>query len=342
MAFKQATVNASDIPSTQSNFPAYVDLSRLGITTLAEAQSVRCYADESKVTELAREIVSVTEMHVKIPSLTSTFVLYVEYDGVSSDYAVTDTYGRNAVWSDYIAVYHYNDDPGSGSLTDATGNGHTATAVGSMTSGDLVDGAIGKAWDFDGSDDRVEISGTSGVAPFWLGDVSVTSLSKLKTTGTNFFPWAIGTLASAYSKWSLRETLLYRRTSATVGPHITLTTALNADTNWKHLAYTGKTGDHNTYLNGADNGNDTDSRTMLGMTTPNVVVFGGAFPYNGGWGNVSAMYQDELRWRSGQLSSDWIETESNNQSDESTFWGTWSDVSASSTPKNPLFFGGGL
>ena len=39
--FKTATVNASDVPSTQTNFPSYVDLSRLGITTLAEAESVR-------------------------------------------------------------------------------------------------------------------------------------------------------------------------------------------------------------------------------------------------------------------------------------------------------------
>ena len=70
-------------------------------------------------------------------------------------------------WSDYIAVYHYNDDP-SGSLTDATGNGQ-ATTVGSMTSGDLVDGAIGKAWDFDGSDDRVEIFWHQALLRFGLG-----------------------------------------------------------------------------------------------------------------------------------------------------------------------------
>ena len=43
--FKQATVNAADVPASQTDFPSYVDLSRLGITTLAEAQSVRVYAD---------------------------------------------------------------------------------------------------------------------------------------------------------------------------------------------------------------------------------------------------------------------------------------------------------
>jgi len=115
--FKQATVNASDVPATLTNYPAYVALSRLGITTLAEAQSVRCYSDSAKTTELAREIVSVTEMHVKVSSLTSTFVLYVDWDGARADYAATDTYGRNAVWSDYAFVFHFEN-----SLTNSVGN----------------------------------------------------------------------------------------------------------------------------------------------------------------------------------------------------------------------------
>jgi hypothetical protein len=47
--FKKATVRAADVPSTLTNFPTYVDLDRLGITTLAEAQSVRVYADVLKL-----------------------------------------------------------------------------------------------------------------------------------------------------------------------------------------------------------------------------------------------------------------------------------------------------
>ncbi len=120
--FKTATVNASSVPATATNFPSYVDLSRLGITTLAEAQSVRVYAESGKTTEWAREIVSVSEMHVKVPSLTSTVAMYVDWDGVRADYAVTDTYGRNAVWSDYAAVYHLE-----GNSNDSTANGLNGT-----------------------------------------------------------------------------------------------------------------------------------------------------------------------------------------------------------------------
>ena len=95
--FKTATVNASDVPSTQTNFPVYVDLARLGITTQAEADSIRVYAESSKTTEWAREIVSVSEMWVKVPSLTSTTAIYIDWDGSRSDYSVSDTYGRNNI-----------------------------------------------------------------------------------------------------------------------------------------------------------------------------------------------------------------------------------------------------
>src|SRR6056297_2303141 len=115
MATKTATVNASDVAATLTNFPAYVDLSRVGITTLAEAESVRVYSDAAKTTELAREIVSASEMHVLIPSLTTSTQIWVDFDGVRSDYAVGATYGAEAVWSTFEGVWHLQD------TTDSTG-----------------------------------------------------------------------------------------------------------------------------------------------------------------------------------------------------------------------------
>jgi hypothetical protein len=37
---------------------------------------------------------------------------------------------------------------------------------------------------------------------------------------------------------------------------------------------------------------------------------------------------DEVRLRASVLSANWITTEYNNQSDESSFWPTWSDAGA--------------
>jgi len=82
-------------------------------------------------TELAREIVTFSvsaetgEIHYKYSGTLSSSVdtdIHVYADGSSSDYAVTATYGRNAVWADYEAVYHLDSDG-----TDSTGNGYGLT-----------------------------------------------------------------------------------------------------------------------------------------------------------------------------------------------------------------------
>ena len=108
-------------------------------------------------TELAREIVSFSvtsetgEIHYKYSGTLSSSVdtdIHVYADGSSSDYAVGATYGRNAVWADYSAVWHM------GNSTDSTGNGNTLSAIGGVTIGGAT-GKFGSATDFDGSDDRV-------------------------------------------------------------------------------------------------------------------------------------------------------------------------------------------
>jgi len=66
----------------------------------------------------------------------------------------------NSVWdSDFNAVYHMAQDPsgGVGCILDSTSNNNHGTPNGNMTSGDLVDGLVGKAIDFDGSDDYIAL-----------------------------------------------------------------------------------------------------------------------------------------------------------------------------------------
>ena len=55
-----------------------------------------------------------------------------EYGGSLSDYAATDTYGRNAVWTDYDGVWHLSDGSGS-SISDSTANGYDGTLNGSYS-----------------------------------------------------------------------------------------------------------------------------------------------------------------------------------------------------------------
>lgn len=339
--FKTATVTAAKVPSTQTNFPAYVDLSRLGVTTQAEADSVRVYADSGKTTEWAREIVNTTEMWVKVPSLTSTTAIYVDWDGVRSDHAVTDTYGRNAVWSNYNAVFHLRAGSGT-SATNSTG-GSAATLTSSALWGTstpfgssncitadgtnyITTGVSGTLSNYTISDWRYNInpSGTQNSVAFWAAANTFTSNS----------------LASYYddanpagSRDLLRE---YRNTTHVLG---TSAEALNA---WKYRV---RTSQKNT-TNGAKDYSNA-SVVMQANTPNNDISLGTRDIYicalnNTGtvaWKLPSGNHICEWRMRLDVVSADWITTEYNNQSDESGFWGTWSTVGGGGGAVAPQFLG---
>ncbi len=333
--FKQATVNASDVPATLTNYPAYVDLARLGITTLAEAQSVRCYSDSGKTTELAREIVTLTEMHVKIPSLTSTFVLYVDWDGVRADYAVTATYGRNAVWSDYFAVYHMGD-PSTGQI-DSTGNGRTLTTeVGNPT--EEVTAKIGKGVDFASVDALINTS-------FEMSSptkVTVTAWASIDSTGNpgSYGHLSTGRYTGASVQWpwllDMRAGKIYgyvfRQTNGTFAMEITGTTTLSTATLYHiGLTFDGAATKLEVWLNGASEGSITNANVTN--------LYSGSFDelhvgrYENSFGDryIDGIV-DEVRVTTTQVrNGDWLTTEYNNQSDEAGFWGTWTTVSSGAT-----------
>ena len=331
--FKVATVNAASV-STQTDFPSYVDLSRLGITTLAEAQSVRVYADSSKTTEWAREIVSATEMHVKIPSLTSTTDIYIDWDGVSADYAVTDTYGRNAVWSDYVAVYHLE-----GNSNDSTVNALNGSDT-SVTYGTSFGVLGGQGADFDGSASIINL-GNSSLMNFdtpsytiqsWaqpqanaglLGIVSRRSASAPNAGYGLGYDW---TQADGFS--------FVQRTTASVNweTNSGFSSSIN---NWYHVVGVYNAGGNSfCYVDATSGSLNTSTRGSISSTQNTYIsaLQSTSFKWNG--------YIDELRLRTSALSANWITTEYNNQSDEAGFWGTWSDVGGGATAKPSLLLMG--
>lgn len=312
--FKTAQVNAASVPSTQTNFPSYVDLSRLGITTLAEAQSARVYADSAKTTEWAREIVSATEMHVKVPSLTSTVVMYVDWDGVRADYAVTDTYGRNAVWSDYTIVLHGD------STTESTGN-NTLTHT-NVTS---VSGKIGQAFDATGATNSYS-EFTTKLGTFWDNDYTFqcwADLDSFDAANGNQFVWA-GDRNQQHIDIS-GQLILNTFNAGSSNVQSTSSLSLNTwtMTHWQRVTTTtGKL-----YINGADNTSGTNvMKNPAGTLTQAFRLFiredNTASAYDG--------QMDEIRFRAFELTANWITTEYNNQNAESTFWGTWSNAGVAS------------
>jgi len=337
--FKTATVRSGDVPATQTDFPTYVDLSRLGITTLAEAQSVRVYAEVGKSTEWSREIVSVTEMHVKVPSLTSSTEIFVDWDGVRSDYGVTTTYGAEAVWSDYFAVWHFQGAAGTTvKVYDSSGNGRNWTEANSPTTADGVQGQTDGSYDMTGS---AGATGSSSFDYLSMGTV-------MGNIGSN--PFTMSVWFKPHIEHSTTVALFREEDN---GPTGRKNFGLWLDPNEKISAGYAPNGT-NSYNVGATANAVTVNAwsygvfrrlvsslypavTLNGGTTVIGTTGGGTFSsgnnsfflnrrYNSRYSS-SSRYMDgqygEMRMRFDDVGESWITTEYNNQNAEATFWGTW-------------------
>lgn len=335
MALYTLTVNASDVPSTQSNFPAYFDLSRAPASFWSTVSNgggdIRCYSDEAKTTELPREVVSCDtstetgELHVKFTSLTSTSSIYIDVDGIRTEPAAGDTYGRNAVWSDYHFVYH-------GGTTESTGGVTLSnTAFSSDDTTNKPFGAASRSFD-GGGDDQIETDFNARTA-IGTGDFTAQT-------------WA------RHPDDADRRTMFSFNNGAGYTDVIELRFGRTSDSKYTRVnAREGATGENQT----GGNFNDKDDTfrlyhvTRTGSTielfanatsrdtttnAENAVDLGATFSVGGFQAFASQTMNgeiDEMRIRGAVLSDNWITTEYNNQSDESGFWGTWATVSAGAT-----------
>jgi hypothetical protein len=324
--FKQATVASGDVPSTQTNFPSYVDLSRIGITTLDEAQSVRVYADSGKATEWAREIVSATEMHVKVPSLTNTVSIYVDWDGVRPDYAATDTYGRNAVWTDYAGVWHGDDTTDSKAAT----NNLTLTGSGTYSAGKIgnaftTSSASGQYWRTGSTPSGLPTGKPNMTYSYWLNWTSVAANNFAVTYGTDSTNQAYFAPGSSGSAPYKHATFWASGVGAVVGAD-TISTST-----WYYITTTYDQTTHTMYIDATSKGTASYTSSNITNNYFNIMKHP-ALTTNGVYGQC-----DEVRVKGSVSSADWITTEYNNQSDEAGFWGTWSTVGGSSNTTNFFF-----
>lgn len=338
--FKQATVNSSLVASAQTDFPAYVDLSRIGITTLAQAQSVRVYADSGKVTELAREIVSASEMWVKISSLTTTTTIYVDYDGVRADYGVTATYGRNAVWSDHEIVVHLNE--ASGTRTDSAGNDD-------LTDNNTVPSATGKigatAANFTRANSEYLSTLTANVA---TGDQPIEMELWHKSSLTSTYRVITSLVISvAGTRWFFEGQLGADNymdvefafvNGGNQGVSFTTSTINVADGNWHHIVVKLRNNagraEVRLYIDGSLIGTATHGSLSYSIPSNfNAYTLGATR----NWSVASYTHYvtgdtDEARLRVGASTTDnYTTTTYNNQNNESSFWGTWTTVSSGTT-----------
>jgi len=126
----------------------------------------------------------------------------------------------STVWDEhYKAVYHMSQDPSAGtnSILDSTYNGWNSSPYGSMTSLDVVDGSIGKALDFDGLDDYIDIG-----YPLYMGNPDLHQTIEFVSNNDGVM---VGTertsSATGDSQLSVGSngTLVYRIDNSTSAPH---------------------------------------------------------------------------------------------------------------------------
>jgi hypothetical protein len=204
---------------------------------------IRFSLDEAGTIRLAMEIVrferatdpanAVVEMWTAVPtvSTSSNTSIYMWWSKVGETQPAKDAaYGTEDTWlsggdQNYVMVQHLTGDP-SGSApqaSDSTANDNDGTTGGSMTSGDEVtgafaDGAEGDAWDFDETNDFVNMPNTASMN-FGGDEVTVSAwvysnashnedegIVGMTETSESLYPWAFIQAGTGYLNFRLYTT----------------------------------------------------------------------------------------------------------------------------------------
>jgi len=210
--WRKITFNTSAINTDLWYFPALVKLESGGpnlffdyTKTKPLGADIRFY--DADLTSLNYEIETWDDasgnsyIWVKIPQLnansTSDYI-WMYYNNP----AAPDGQQPQAVWTNgYAAVWHMNNDPTGPApqIKDSTGNAHHGTANGSMTLTDLVNGAIGTALDFDGSNDYISV----GDAPDLRGNQNLTLSLWFNSDRSSYQKIITKSMSSSSKDWEL-------------------------------------------------------------------------------------------------------------------------------------------
>ena len=175
--------NNDDVSDVFDELGSYANRKKIAITTAEDMR--QCYVEIDYWDHAGEE----AWLHVKVPTVVSgtDTELYLYYDSTQTDndnyVGDTESTPAQTVWdTSFAAVWHMAQDPtgGSGCIKDSTSNTINGTPAGSMTVDDLVDGKVGRALDFDGNDDYINLSNQLTDIP--STDFTIESVIKLPDT----------------------------------------------------------------------------------------------------------------------------------------------------------------
>lgn len=327
------TVQSAEVDAALTDFPVYVSLANAPAAFWTNVQSdggdIRV-TESDGTTRCPVDLVSIDttgetgELHFLASSLSASAntvfrVYYGKTGGGLSQPAVTGTYGRNAVWADYLAVWHMD------SFVDATGNGNTLEASGTVGS------SAGK------------LAGTSGFD-------TASNTGHWRTVDTGLFSGITSATISGWSRYSSnrgiqggyvaarpfntsthflqvqhREESLFRAIFSDASTETFKNAALPAQNTWFmwHGRYS-STGSSTVVNGGAEIASET---ITMGTINANHRITFGTY-----WDDAATRRLrgalDEIRLTTTVLSNDWIAAEYSNQNTPTTFYSVGTQQSA--------------
>jgi len=332
---QKITIDSSQVQSSLTDFPVYVDLSTMSSGFFSNVQSdggdIRVTKADG-TTEVAREVVSLDtasstgELHFKAPSVSSSTdtEFYVYYGNSSAnDYADSDTYGAENVWTNSQAgVWHLGEE--TGDAIDSTSNNNDGTTNGGVTQG--VGGQVGQAYDFDGSDDYIEVTDDASLGitkevtmMLWLKGEPSGDYVRVIEKGENEAYELFGANSGKFQPWvRINAGDMHRGNLNTL-----------SSTEWHHVAanYDSATGESEIYVDGVLKNTDSISSQSINTTSATLRIateepLSGSDKWKGEIDNVRI--SDTAR------STDWISTEYTNQNSPTTFYTVGSEETESS------------
>jgi len=278
-------------------------------------------------TELAREIVTFSvsaetgEIHYKYSGTLSSSVdtdIHVYADGSSSDYAVTATYGRNAVWSGYTSVWH-GVDLNTSTALDSTGNGYDANKRAANQPISQTSGLFGNEYEFSGTDylreqaSVYDITNTQFTTQLWF------KLDTLPVSGSDAYGLMVinsglnGGARDKQMQISADGSILLQTFDGT--SDVSQTAAGFVSTGNYYMAHGVFNGSNIQLFANATA--QTSKATVTSFNHSNA-----GLQVSDQIGNTTYIHgvTKEMRFRLSALSANWITTEYNNQNSPSTFY----------------------
>jgi hypothetical protein len=334
----EITVAASEVDSTLTDFPVYLDLAVLGSEFFEEVagdgSDIRITMADG-TTQVPREIVSIAtstgtgEVHFLAPTLsdTSDTTFYVYYGNPSPTTILdSDPLGAHAVWRDYLAVYHLEEAAGGTGNTDvyldSTENAfHGDDEV--TTAGKT--GLLGQGQDFvPASADFIDLPNT-----ILNGENEVSVTWWLNTTQSGSQGVVSGANGSNDNEYLLffnddSQLRLYDGQSGGSNSSWNITTI--SDGSWRHYAVERRDSPDQAELfyNGVSQGSVGATHNALSISAGGLVVGQEQDSVGGGFSTGQAVdgALDELRFSTSTRSAAWYNAAYINQGTPTTFLAT--------------------